>query len=199
MSPLKFTVSVCVPLVLLLLSGTAGAATLYVNCGGKIGLTSVSAALKVVQSAGPSTIKVSGACHENVAIQSMDRLTLNAVNGASISDASGGTLDVIAIDDSRDVAINGFAINAGSGDAINGVHCGDFSVCRLSGNLIQGATGGAGFAVFGGAEATLDGDTLQNNAIGLQSVSGAKVRSALQGRPFISRGTVRVSARSAGR
>jgi hypothetical protein len=74
MSPLKFTVSVCVPLVLLLLSGTAGAATLYVNCGGKIGLTSVSAALKVVQSAGPSTIKVSGACHENVAIQSMDRL-----------------------------------------------------------------------------------------------------------------------------
>jgi len=187
MSRRKFVASICMPLVLLLSANVVGAATVFVNCGGKAGLTSIGAALKAVQNAGPSTIKVSGACRENVVIQSLDRLTLKAVNGASISDASGGTLDVVAVDDSQDVAINGFTVNAGSGDAINGIHCGDFSVCRLSGNLVQGASGGAGLAVFGGAEAALDGDTFQNNGIGLQSVSGAKVRSALLGRPFISR------------
>ena len=187
MSRLKLAVSICVPLILLLSANTAGAAMLFVNCGAKTGLTSIGAALKVVQGAGPSTIRVSGACRENVVIQGLDRLTLKAVNGASISDASGGMLDVISIDDSWDVAINGFTINAGTGDAVNGMHCGDFSVCRLSGNLIQGANGGAGLAVFGGAEAALDGDTFQNNAIGLQSVSGAKVRSGLLGRPVIAR------------
>src|SRR5262245_51809805 len=86
-SRLKFIVSVCVPLVLLLSASTVAAATLSVNCGGKVGLTSIGAALKAVQFAGPSTIKVSGACHENIVIQSLDRLTLNAAPGASITDA----------------------------------------------------------------------------------------------------------------
>jgi hypothetical protein len=39
---------------------------------------------------GPSTINVSGACHENVLFQNVDRLTIAGSNGASITDASGG-------------------------------------------------------------------------------------------------------------
>jgi hypothetical protein len=154
-------------------------------------MTSIGAALKVLQNGeghSASTINVSGACHENVVIQSLDRLTLNAVNGASVSDASGGKQDVISIFDSRDVAINGFTINAGSDgvSGANGISCNDWSACRLALNVVQGA-GGAGFAVYQASEATVDGDTFQNNGTGLIANSGTKVRAGGQGRPFISR------------
>ena len=173
--------------VLLLIGSTAHAATLWVNCGARNGLTSINAALRTLKGSeprGPVTINVSGACRENVVVQSLDRLTLTAINGASVSDASGGTLDVIAIFDSRDVAINGFTINGTAIDA-NGVSCNDFSSCRLSGNVIQGA-GNAGFGVYTQSQATLDGDTLQNNvSVGLQVRSGSTVRAGA--RPFVSR------------
>ena len=87
----RFKVSISLSLALLLLSSAAEvrAGTLYVNCGGKGALTSIAAALKALQYSeghGPSTINVSGACNENVVIQSLDRLTLNAAPGASIND-----------------------------------------------------------------------------------------------------------------
>jgi len=87
------------------------------------------------------------------------------------------------------VAINGFRVNAtASAVGTNGVSCNDFSTCRLSGNIIQGAAGG-GFAVYSNSHATLDGDTLQNNSgIGLVVHSGSTVRSAVTGGPFTSRG-----------
>jgi hypothetical protein len=179
--------------LLLLMGSTAQAATLHVNCGAREeGLSSIGAALKALQSSeshGSATINVSGGCKENIVIQGMDRLTLTAVNGASVSDASGGTLTVIDIEDSRDVAINGFTINAGSDgvSGANGIVCGDFSTCRLSGNVIQGAASGAGFEVFGASQATLDGETLQNNGSGLDVRSASKVRVGGGGRPFTSR------------
>jgi hypothetical protein len=184
---------VIAPALWLLMGSTAQAATLHVNCGAREeGLNSIGAALKALQSSeshGPATISISGACKENIVIQSMDRLTLTAVNGASVSDASGGTLTLIDIEDSRDVAINGFTINAGSDgvSGANGIVCGDFSTCRLSGNVIQGAASGAGFEVFGASQATLDGDTLQNNGSGLDIRSAGKVLLGGVGRPFTSR------------
>lgn len=189
MSRLKAMLSLSLPLVLLMSAGTVRAATLYVNCGGKGGLTSITAAVKVLQYSegqGSSTIYVSGACHENVVIQGVDRLALNAVNGASVSDASGGSLDVILIQDSRDVSVNGFAIYAGSGANANGIDCFEYSLCRLSGNVIQGA-GNGGVAVFGVSNATLDGETLQNNGIGLLVRTGSTVRSGGQSRPVTAR------------
>ena len=188
----------CLVMLLIASAAPVRAATLHVNCGGSGGLNSIGAALKALrysESNGPSTINVSGACHENVVIQSLDRLTLNAVNGASISDASGGKRDVISIFDSRDIAINGFTVNAGSGDGINGISCNDFSTCRLSKNVLQGATGGGGFAVYSQSQATLDGDTLQNNLCGLFMRSGTKVR----GGPFTSRNNHRGSILAARR
>jgi hypothetical protein len=163
--------------------------TLYVHCGAGSGLNSIGAALKTLQhseGSGAATIYVSGSCHENVVIQSMDRITLNAVSGASVTDASGGTLDVISIQDSRDVSINGFMINAGSGN-VNGVSCLEYSLCHLSTNILQGA-GNAGLGVFGASNATLDGDTLQNNAtVGLIVRSGSTVRTDGQNRSITSR------------
>ena len=132
MSRFKLGMRIFMPLLILAAASTVKAETLYVNCGGKTGFSSVGAALKTLQYSeghGPNTINVSGACRENIVIQSADRLTLNAVNGASISDTSGGKLDVISVNDSRDVAINGFKIYAGSDGAsgANGISCNDWS------------------------------------------------------------------------
>src|SRR5215471_991937 len=86
----------------------AHAGTLYVNCGGHRGLTQIQKAIHLLQQgeiSGSNTILVSGSCKENITIQSIDNLTLTAQNGASISDNSGGTLDVIDIFDSRRVSL----------------------------------------------------------------------------------------------
>ncbi|MBS0579536.1 MAG: hypothetical protein JSR36_09765 [Proteobacteria bacterium] len=174
MSRLKLGMSLCLPLLLLMAASTVKAATLYVNCGGRIGLTSIGAALRAAQFAGPSTINVSGACNENVVIQSLDRITLNAAQGASINDTSGGNLATVNIDDSRDVAINGFTISGGAGGA-DAVDCQDGSVCRLNGNTIQGAVNGYGVGAFF-SQVFLDGGTLQNNFDGLAVINGASGR-----------------------
>jgi hypothetical protein len=160
--------------LLLLMGSATQAGTLWVNCGGKGGLNSIGAALKLLQlplAVGPHAINVSGACHENVLIQSTDRLTLTALNGASVNDPSGGNLSTVTIDDSRDVSLDGFTINGGA----DGVDCQDGSVCRLNGNTIQGAVNGYGVGVFF-SQLFLDGGMLQNNYIGLAAINGASAR-----------------------
>ena len=189
MSRLKLSLRLCLPLLLFMAASTVKATALHVNCGGKAGLTTIGTALKALQYSeghAPSTINVSGACHENLVIQSLDRVTLNAINGASVSDASGGSLDVILIQDSRDVSVNGFTIYAGSGPNANGIDCSEYSLCRLSGNVVQGA-GNGGVAVFAASNLTLDGDTLQNNIVGLLVRTGSTVRSGGQGSPITAR------------
>ena len=96
MSRVKVCMTLCLSLFVLTAASTVNAATFYVNCGGKGPLITIGAALKVLQNIpGPSTINVSGACHENVVIKDMDRLTIAGSAGASITDASGGNLDVV--------------------------------------------------------------------------------------------------------
>ena len=139
----------------------AHASTLHVNCNGTNGLTRIQKAINILQQAGwfgPNTILVSGSCKENITIQSLDNLTLTAQYGASITDASNGTLDVMDVIDSRRFSINGFTINGGA----SGVVCLNASLCRFSGNTVQGS---AGYGVIvSESQATLNGDTLQNNA-----------------------------------
>jgi len=145
----------------LFLSGSAGAATVSVNCNAPAGqLHKIGGALKLVSPEGPSTINVSGNCHENVVIQSFERLTLHAVAGASISDASGGTNPVVDIVDSTALMLQGFTINGGGGAF--GVVCEDFSQCRFQNNTIQNGAGG--ISVLDESGASFNGDTLQNNA-----------------------------------
>jgi len=171
MSGIKAGVSLCLSLVLLMAASSARAATLDVNCGGKGPLTSIGAALKALQYVpGPSTINVSGACHENVVIQSMDRLTLNAMPGASLTDVSAGALDVIDIFDSRDVAINNFSISGG----VETVTCQDRSLCRLNGNTIQGANSDGVGVYF--SQTDVNGGVVRNNPVGLQLYNGSEVK-----------------------
>jgi hypothetical protein len=147
------------------LPGSAQAVTLNVNCNAAAGqLHTIAGALKLLDPSGPNTINVSGSCNENVVIQTFDRLTLTAVNGASINDASGGNGNVVYIADSKDVTVQGFAINGGN----IGVFCDNLSVCRLNNDTIQGTTNnnvlGNGFGVHvENSRAYLNGDILQNN------------------------------------
>src|SRR5262245_66510640 len=88
----------------------AQAATLNVNCDANKGLTRIQNAINILRqtaSEGPNTIVVTGSCKENITIQSMDNVTLAAQNGASITDPSNASLDVIDIADSRRVSFNG--------------------------------------------------------------------------------------------
>lgn len=170
MSRLKLSVSLCLPLVLLMSASTVRAATLFVNCGGKGGLTSIGAALKVVQFLGPSTINVSGSCNENVVIQNLDRLTISAAPGASINDVSGGNAGTVTISGSQSVSINNFTINGG----VSGVGCGLGSLCYLNGNTIQGA-GFAGVAAGALSRIFVSGGTLQNNFAGIAAQNGGGV------------------------
>jgi len=151
----------------------AYAVTLHVNCGGHSGLTHIQQAINLLQKTGTSgsgTILVSGSCKENITIQSLDNLTLTAENGASISDNSGGTLDVMDIIDSHRVSINGFAISGGA----NGVVCTDASVCRLSGNAFRASSGYG--VIVDSAQATFSGDVMQNNVgRGLSIINGGNV------------------------
>lgn len=209
---------------------TAFAEHFDVHCGrtGQ-GFNSINAALvKVYQQAkhqalGPNTITVHGACVENVNIASLDNLTLQAGGpNASISDASNGTLDTVAVGDSNRFALNGFTINGS-------VDCFDNSVCRLNGNTIQNSqTGdglrasrskidsvsdsiinnpsGVGVISTNGSQVLLVGDTISNNGRGIQvTFGGVVILSAINNTTTVSNngdygviaaahGTVRLSA-----
>ena len=171
----------CLTALLLVPLGTVSAATLHVNCAAQEGLHSIGAALKVLQNVpGPSTINVSGTCNEDVVIQGMDRLTLNAVNGASINDPSSGNNTTITILDSRTVTLNNFVINGyAAGTSGNDVvDCGRASICVFNGDTVQNAPQGAGIGVFSGSFADIEGGFLQNNTgwAGLAVAHGGQAR-----------------------
>jgi Right handed beta helix region len=166
-----------IPVLLLSMGPMTHAATLNVNCGAKAGLSSITAAIKAlknVESRGSSTINVAGACNEDVLIQSMDRLTLNAMNGASINDPSGGNVAAVTIDDSRDVTVSGFTINGGA----DGIDCQNGSLCRLIGNIVENSPND-GIGVWTFSQAEITGGTLVGNGFcGLQIANGARGRAS---------------------
>lgn len=166
----------------LFLPGSARATSLRVNCDAPEGvedtLTTIGAALRIVNPEESNTINVSGSCHENVVIHGFGRLTLIAVNGASINDASGGSGFVVNIEDSTTVVLQGFTINGGD----IGVVCDDFSVCRFKNNIIQGTNDtnvngdGWGVQIAASSRASFDGDIIQNNpGRGLSVLGGSTV------------------------
>jgi hypothetical protein len=154
------------------LPAAAQAAHLKVNCNDKDGkeLSKITAALKQLNPTVPNTLTVSGTCHENVVIQGFERLSLIASPGASITDASNGTLDMVDIGDSQEFSMNGFTVDGGAG----GVACFDNSLCRFTGNTIQGSAGHG--VVVNASRATFNGDTSQNHAArGLSVIDGGSV------------------------
>ena len=182
MSRFRSGLSLCLSLLLLMSAGAVSAATLSVDCGRKGGaLSSIGGALKILQHVpGPNTINVSGSCNEDIVIQSMDHLTLNALDGASINDPSLGANVTVVIEDSRDVAINNFVVNGyAAGTSGNDVvQCLDASVCRFSNDTVQNAPQGGGITAYSGSYVDIEGGVLQNNSswVGLAAIRSARVR-----------------------
>jgi len=150
----------------------AQAAKVSVNCDKHDSIRKALHLVALGDSKGPSTITVSGACEENIVIRGMDRLTLIARNGASITDRSGGSSVVVDIEDSQKVTLQGFTINGGD----RGVVCNTASICYLTGNTIQGP-GHFGVNVLGGARAFLQSNVIQNWGRGA-FITGAQVFSS---------------------
>jgi hypothetical protein len=176
MTTFKLARYVFASILLLSVGSVAQALTLSVNCGSKEGLNSIGAALKSLQGplgSLPNTINVSGACHENILIQNMDRLTLNGVNGASITDVSYGTHEVIDVDNSTGFTLNGFTVNATcpsscmNGPGADAISCYQGAECVLINNKISGAGNGAGIGVYPLSKVIVQGGTVQNNYDGL--------------------------------
>ena len=170
---MKHKVGTCalfVSIVVGVASQCAQAANLSVNCDRDGRINKAVRLLAVTNPQGPNSITVTGACQENIVIQSMDRLTLITKNGAAIADASSGSKDVIDILDSQRITIKGFTINGG----LFGILCSSGSLCRFSGNTIEG--GAAGLLIeHSRAEST--GNIMQNLNEGLVVRQGADVLS----------------------
>jgi hypothetical protein len=143
-------------------------ADIDINCNQPNGRNgSINSVLARLDPARAWKLDVSGSCKENVVVQSFENLTLIAKPGASVSDNSAGNLDVIDVFDTHEFSMQGFSVNGGS----SGVGCGDYSLCRFSGNTVQGSTGDGIFVAR--SRASLQGDTLQNNAgRGLSVING---------------------------
>lgn len=71
MSRLTISIRFLSVAALMTAAAAANTATLHVNCGGNEGLTTIGAAIKILQhseQSGPNTINVSGSCKENVVV-----------------------------------------------------------------------------------------------------------------------------------
>ena len=189
----------CTSGLLLLMASTANATTLWVNCGARSGLTSINAALKTLkgpESAGANTINVSGACYENVLITDTNGLTIVGRSGASLTDASGDTADVVDIRNSR-VTISGMTIDARNNVTWDAVDCEQGSHCMLNGNTIQGGADALG--VYATASAAIVGGVLQNAtsygiwARGDVAVAGVLIQGNPQGIGAIKGGRLQAS------
>jgi hypothetical protein len=170
----RLTTLFLVPMTLFFAS-VVNATTLAVNCGARVGLTSIGAALKVLQSVesrGPNTINVSGACNENVQITDTDRLTLNAIHGASITDVSGGKVETIGIYRGTGIALNGLTVNGGN----DGVSIAMATVV-LRGITAQRAVND-GVGVYRSGAVFITGGTLQDNGYAGLLVYGGDANAA---------------------
>jgi hypothetical protein len=158
-------------LALIAAPGTGHAMTLHVNCDQPATrLSTINSALKLLhgqpEDVGPNTIEVSGTCNENISIDGMTNVTLTAKNGASISDASGGTLPVIQVQRTTNFLLNGFAIRGGGGPLNAAIYCIWASTCYLSRNNVQ-SPGHVAINTGFGSFISLDHDTLEQSLIGL--------------------------------
>jgi hypothetical protein len=152
----------------------AKAVDLGVNCNKHDSINRALHTLARSNPQGPNTITVFGSCKENVVIQSMDRLTLIAKNGASITDRSNGAFPVVDIENSQRVTLQGFTIN---GAGAQGILCSTASLCYLTGNTIQGP-GRFGVNVIKGSRAFLESNVIEDWDRGAFIDSGAQVFSS---------------------
>ena len=139
---------------------------IHLNCGGSKTLSGVLSKLNPDKA---YTIRISGACTENVDIIGFQHLILLTEDGASITDASGGEFPVVNVGYTTSFEMIGFTINGGQ----SGVVCEPMSTCFFADNTFQNSLGSG--ALVDSSKAEFVGDVMQNNAIGLTVRNGSTV------------------------
>jgi len=121
-------------------------------------LHSINGALKLVVSPVPTTLLISGTCHENVLVQGLANVTLQGNPAATIDGGSDATFNVVQIADSLDIALNNLTITGAAG-----FFCAGMSDCFLTQVTIQNSlTTGANVNL--GAHLSLVDCVIQNSA-----------------------------------
>jgi len=112
---------------------------------------------------------ISGICEENVAIVSLDRITLQGDPTATIDGGGDSNVGTVEIADSQSVVLSNLTITGGG----EGVGCFGQSLCRLNQVTIQNSLGD-GAAVGPRAHLQISDSILQNNAdVGLSVGAGS--------------------------
>ncbi len=162
--------SACLLVCMAAIPAHAQRAQVRVNCDlpGPGQFSSISAALQAVNKEGPSDIVVSGTCNENLVINGFKELTVESTTGATVADASGGALSVIQILRSQGVTISGVHVQGG----LNGISCELSTQCTLTNNTVENAVL-SGIFVFKHSAATLGGNVVRNNGLGMTALSSS--------------------------
>lgn len=139
------------------------ARTVTVNCSEN----TISNVLKNLDPQANNTIRVLGTCHDSIGIYDFAQLTITGVTaGGKKSLLKGSSTSSVLWIVGSHVHLTNLTIDGGQ----FGVMCREFSVCVFSGNTIQN-TNGNGVAI-DSADATFNGDVIQNNAnFGLTSTA----------------------------
>jgi hypothetical protein len=143
---------------------------IVVRCGSpNAKVHTITDALKLIGRVRPAVLLISGTCRENVAITSLDRVTLQGNPTATIDGGADPNVGTVEIADSQSILLSNLTITAGG----EGVGCFGQSLCRLNQVTIQNSLAD-GAAVGVRAHMQFADSVIQNNAsVGLSIGAGS--------------------------
>jgi len=162
-----------------------------VNCGNQeANVKTVADGLKLLGNARPAVLLISGTCHENVIITSLDRITLEGNPTATIDGGSDPNVSTVFIADSRNVQLTSLTITGGG----DGLDCVQQSYCLLNQVTVQNAQAN-GIRVAASRAALLE-TVIQNNGAEGMAINSASV--GVVGGSVTGNGTAGISLRNGG-
>ena len=162
-----------------------------VNCGTqRTKVKTIADGLKLLGNVRPAVLLISGTCHENVVIQSFDKVTLQGNPTATIDGGSDPNVSTVFIADSRNVQLTSLTITGGG----DGLDCVQKSYCLLTQVTVQNAQAN-GIRVGASRTALLE-TVIQNNGAEGMDINSASV--GVVGGSVTGNGTAGISVRNGG-
>ena len=167
---LKGKLFTCMAFAALLLSKPAFATSVNVDCSGHDpqAFHSINDALSSLDLVGPHSITVKGTCHENVALNQRDRLTIQATAGqfATIENAANPAAITLLLLGSHNITLDHLIIQGGSA----ALYVTGSSSANLMQNCIVQGSSGDGLDIDTESMLHIENSTVQNNAGGGVSI-----------------------------
>lgn len=143
-------------------------ANIHVYCSNpKAKVKTITDGLTMLGDVRPAVLLISGTCHENVVIESLDRVTLQGNPTATIDGGSDPNLGTVEIVDSQSIQLSNLTITGGG----EGVGCLGQSLCQLTQVTIQNSLADGASVGAAGHLQILDTVIQNNTGIGL-GISG---------------------------